>query len=549
MMNSSSQFYENWKQIQDKRLQKELNTLTLEEVEDNFFGHLSFGTAGLRGKMGFGTNRINEVTVCKLANAVGKYFKQNNLKSIVVGFDTRNNSKKFSRIFAKTLTANGIKVFLFKNFVPTPVVSFAITELKVDMGIMITASHNNKIYNGIKVSGADGIQISGDVEKTLNSLYLETDEVNAYNQFLKIKSKNNNIFYLDKELKQKFLGKFYQNSFNANVKIIYTPLNGTAYKYVVNALKKSGFKNVIIPKSQKIASGEFKTCPNPNPEFKEVYSECLNLTKSFDADLIVATDPDGDRLGVMIKTYDGYKLLTGNEVGFLLLNYIYEKKEDKKDLFAVSTVVSSPLFFTMCEKLGINYKKSLTGFKNLGKAKKILEDEYSTKGFILAYEESCGYVVKNNFYDKDGIFALIKICELASSLKSKNSSLDKYLNELYEKFGYVYSLNSHIIFEGNNALNDMNNVIENLRKKGIKKLNNSKIIKKIDYYCDETGLDKSNFIEYKTEKFSFIIRPSGTEPKLKFYIHASGSNFEECKLLAEQVLIAIKKEILNLSEW
>lgn len=538
-----------WLKIQDKSIHEKLITMKDEVRQSAFSGSLTFGTAGLRGVMGIGTNRLNEVNVCKLANAILEYYKKNNLKSIVIGFDTRHNSKAYSRIFAKVLASNNIRVNLFKNYVPTPVLNFAIAETKSDMGIMITASHNRKECNGIKVSGANCIQISGETEKIIGSLYAKTNEVDAYNNYLlKQQNQNKNIYYVKCGVKKRFLGEFYKNKLNKELNIIYTPLNGTAYKYVKKALKRSGFKNIKTPFSQRFANGNFTTCPYPNPEFVEAYKRSLKCTEDFDADVMVATDPDGDRLGVMIKSTKGYKLLTGNEVGFLLLNHIFETRSREKNLFAVSTVVSSPMFFEMCDAYGIKNEKTLTGFKNIGKAKKQLEEKYGKDAFVLAYEESCGYIVKNNFYDKDGIFALLKFCELASYLKNKGSSVEEYLNEIYSRFNNLYSLNSSITYEGENALERMNADIDNLRQTGLKKLLKKKIIKTIDYLKDKTGLEKSNFIEYQTEDFSFIIRPSGTEPKLKFYIHAKGKTLEQSKKLASLVLEAIKKEIFNIDE-
>lgn len=544
-----NKLYNNWLKIEDKSIKDKLLNMTNEQQESAFGGSLTFGTAGLRGVMGLGTNRLNEVNVCKLANAIVEYYVKNKLNSIVIGFDTRHNSKAYSRVFAKVLASNGIKVNLFKNFVPTPVLNYAIAYTKSDMGIMITASHNNKTYNGIKVSGANCIQISGETEKYLGNLYAKLDEVELYNKYCLTQQKQSkNIVYVTRKVKKAFLGEFYKNKINKGLNIIYTPLNGTTYKYVRKELKRSGFKNVKTPFLQKFPNGNFTTCPYPNPEFVEAYKLALKCTEDFDADIIVATDPDGDRLGVMIKSTKGYKLLTGNEVGFLLLNYIYETRSREKNLYAASTVVSSPMFFNMCDAYGINYQKSLTGFKNIGKAKMQLEEKYGKDGFILAYEESCGYIVKENFYDKDGIFALLKFCELASYLKSKGSSIEEYLNEIYAKFDNVYSLNSSLSFEGENAFEKMNTAVNNLRETGLSKLLKKKIIKTVDYLNDKTGLDKSNFIEYYTDEFSFIIRPSGTEPKLKFYIHTKGKTLDQSKKLAQSVLEAIKKEIFNIDE-
>lgn len=544
-----NKIYSKWLKIKDEEIINELKQMKQEQIDFNFSGSLEFGTAGLRGIMEIGSNRMNNVNICKLANAILILYKKNNFKSIVIGYDTRHNSKEFAQVFARVFSLGGIKVKMFNNFIPTPIAVFAIAETKCDMGIMITASHNNKIYNGVKVSGRDGIQISGEIEKELGKLYSEIDEVELYNQYYQTLGQElTNIEILGEEIVNSFIGKITKNENYGNLNIIYTPLNGTACEFVLKVLKERGFNNIVIPNSQKEANGNFITCPYPNPEFEETFAECKKITESFDADVIVATDPDGDRLGAMIKTSNGYKLLTGNEVGFLLLNYIYENKNKNNKLFASSTVVSSPLFFNMCDEYGIEYKRTLTGFKNIGKAKKELESKFGNNGFTISYEESCGYIVKNNLYDKDGIFALLKFCEMASDLKRKGSSIEEHLNNIYSNFGNLYSLNSSIAFNGENALERMNQSIENLRTIGLNTIMGRNIIQTVDYLNDNTGLPKSNFIEFKTKEVSFIIRPSGTEPKLKFYIHAKGKTLNESKQLAVDVLNAIKKEIFEINE-
>lgn len=539
--------YKKWLCIQNKEINERLRGMTQNEIEDCFSSSLSFGTAGLRGIMDEGTNRMNQVNVCKLANAVLNFYKKKKYTSIVIGYDTRHNSKEFAKVFARVMALGGIKVHLFDHFVPTPVLIFSIQETASNMGVMITASHNNKNYNGIKISGADCIQISGDAEQELGKLYAKLDEVELYNEYLKNRFViTKNIVKVKGNVTKKFLGEFYKNKINNSLNIIYSPLNGTAKDYVITALKGTGFKHIVMPFFQKFPSGDFKTCPSPNPEYVETFKECLKCTDNFDADVIVATDPDGDRLGAMIKSTKGYKLLSGNEVGLILLYYIIENEIYEKNNFAISTVVSSPMFFDICEYYGIKYEKTLTGFKNIGRAKKELENKYGKDGFVMAYEESCGYIVNEEFYDKDGIFALLKFCEIASYLKNQGSSIEEYLSEIYERFGNVYSLNSSLAFTGTDANERMNNTINKLRKNGLKTLNRKKIIEIKDYLLDDTGLDKSNFIEYKTNEFSFIIRPSGTEPKLKFYIHAKGKTLDESKKLANDVLNSIKKEIFGI---
>lgn len=542
--NFAIKIYNEWvNRICDKKIAGRLIRLSEKDIVEGFCNKLSFGTAGMRGVMGMGTNKINVLTVTKLAYAICQYINTNcSNKSVVIGFDTRHNSKDFSRVFAKACTYQNVKVNLFKNFCPTPVLSYAITKTNSEFGIMITASHNNKIYNGIKVSDKNGIQISGDVQQKISAIYDSLDEVSVYNQIYENRKKIiKNITFLDKKLEKEYICCKNSQKQTQNIKIVYTPLNGTGLYCVSNLLKDNGYK-IVVPKSQKYPNGDFTTCPYPNPEFVEAFKESILLAQKIDADLIIATDPDADRLGAMVKHNGEYVKLSGNEVGYLLLeNQIQKNKAQKR--FAVSSVVTSPLFLEICKQNNVDGFRTLTGFKNIGKKMFELKKEYK-KGYTLGYEESCGYIVRDDLLDKDGIFACLELCNIANALKEKNLTLVDKLEEMYQKYGYLSSVSDNIIFEGSFAIRDMNNVVDSFRECAPKQILGEKVENITDYLDSEkTKLEKQNFLEYKTNSITIIVRPSGTEPKLKLYCFASGENMKVATDKANQVILEFKNLI------
>lgn len=540
MVNSKNSYLFWLNNILDQKIKKQLKNLNKEQIVANFSNSLIFGTAGMRGTMQLGTNNINVVTVCKLAQSLSVYMAKHGKQSIVICFDTRTNSKKFSRIFAKVMSKNKINVYLFKKFAPTPICVYATTKLKADFGVMITASHNNKQYNGIKIYGNLGIQIGSDVQREISQIFNEVNEIEIYNKIYKSKLKNN-IHYLTIQISKDFV-KMQKSNYKKNLKIIYTPLNGTGRYCVSNILKTNGY-SFKMPKTQKEANGLFKTCPYPNPEFKEAFTESLKLSKKFKADIIVATDPDADRIGVMVKHNDKYIKLSGNEVGYIFAEYLINKN-NSENKFIVTSVVTSPLINEICKKNNVHLFKTLTGFKSLGTKTYEVCKKYGKSSFVLCYEESCGYVVNSNYYDKDGIYATLLICEIANSLKCKNKTLIDYLNDIYNKYSYIEALSDSIIYNGKDSLKQMNNVVENLRKHKIEKILNYKVTKTVDYLNDETGLEKQNFIEYHLKDIIFIIRPSGTEPKLKIYLFVKGEQ-NTAKDTAKKVLNKIKSVLNN----
>lgn len=534
-----SKVYDLYKQkILDNKIQAKLDGLTEQQKQDNFSASLEFGTAGMRGTMQIGTNNINELTVAKLAQSVAEYLN-NNFKnpSCVVCFDTRLNSKDFSRIFAKVLDYNNIKTYLFKDYAPTPLSIFAIKEYKTTLGVMITASHNPKEYNGIKVCDNNGIQINAKTQQEISQIFNNTDEINVYNKIYNYKL-SKNVIFIPKKLQDKFiLNK--NNTTKKQLNIIYTPLNGTGYYCVNKLLKNNGYK-FNCPKNQKNADGNFITCPYPNPEFIEAFEQSLILAKKHNSDIIIATDPDADRIGVVVKHNDQFIKLSGNEVGYIFADYLLQKNNNKNK-FVVTSVVTSPLIDEICKYHNANLNKTLTGFMSLGTKTKELTDKYTSDAFALTYEESCGYVVKSGYYDKDGIFATLLLCDIANELKQQNKTLIDYLNDIYQKTTYLFDIGDSVKFQGVDSKQKMTDVIANWRNNPPAQIGEYKIEKIVDYLNDNTGVPKQNFLEYYAGGgLKFILRPSGTEPKLKIYLFLKGQDKQTTKQKALEVMEQIK---------
>lgn len=516
--------------IQDDSIKEKLKNLPKEKLV-NFDKSLSFGTSGMRGTMELGSSNINELTVCKLAKAVAIYInKKHTNKSVVVCFDTRLNSKQYSRLFSRVLEKNGVNVLLFKDYAPTPLCVYATVNLGAIMGVMITASHNAKEYNGIKLYDNRGLSINRNIQIEISDIFDNVDEVDAYNEIIKYKLKS--AKYISKELQNSFSDRVKSNKLR-NLKIVYTPLHGTGYYAVKRLLKNNGF-TFLTPTNQKKPDGEFPTCPYPNPEFDEAFTEAITLAKKQKADIIIATDPDADRLGVAVFDGSKYTRLSGDEIGYILAYTAL----NKKDKFVITTVVTSPLIDKICEFKQAYLFKTLTGFVNIGAKTFECNHKFGIDKFALAYEESCGYIVRNDTYDKDGIFACLKICEIADDLKTQNKTLIDLLNEIYDKIGYVCVLKDSKIFEGNNASEAMSIKINAIRTQGLKSIANCDIVKTIDYLYDNTNLEKQNFLEFIGEDFSLILRPSGTEPKLKIYLFVFGEK-PKADQKAQDILKAI----------
>ena len=534
--------FEYWQNnIKDKKIQKELKKLTKTQKNDNFETNLEFGTAGMRGVMQVGSSRMNVVTVSKLAYAVGEYLQKFDKKDVVICFDTRLGSKSFSRIFAKALLLHGVDVYLFKKFAPTPLCVFMTKKLGATLGVMITASHNQKTFNGIKIYDQNGIQIDDVTQVEISQIFNSLNEVDIFNQVKKSKPKKKAKFVSEK-LALTFVDEIKDEN-KKDLKIVYTPLNGTGLKYVSKILRQNGYK-FFVPKSQKNGNGEFKTCPYPNPEFEKTFFEAKKLAIKKNADLIIATDPDADRIGVMVKNNDEYIKLSGNEVAYVFAQYLVDHKREKNS-FVVTSVVTSPLVEEICKQNNIICQKTLTGFLSIGTKGYELQQKYGKLSQLMLCEESCGYVVNNSYFDKDGIYATLLMCDICSWLKSQNKSVIDYLNKIYTKYGYVTTLSDSVVFEGNDSKQKMKEKVDKFRQNPPKTVQKQQILKITDYLLDNTGLKKQNFLKFESEDITVILRPSGTEPKLKLYVFAKDNTKDGADKKASESL----KEFKTLLLW
>lgn len=516
---------------------KELEVIRNDEVElNNRFGSsLSFGTGGLRGVMELGTNRMNRFVVCKAAQGISNYLnKTYQCSSIAISYDSRNNSKSFAIESAKTYAANGIKVFLFAELMPTPVLSFAVRYLKCQAGIMVTASHNPRQYNGYKVYGDDGCQITVEASKNIYheiSLLDEFDDVKTIS--FEEGEKLGLITYIKDELVDEYLKSTLSQSLfskNKDIKISYTPLYGAGYKCVPNCLRLDGFNNVHIVEQQSKPNGDFPTCPYPNPEFKEALALGIEQLLKENDDILIATDPDCDRVGVVINHKGTPIILNGNEVGILLFDFIYHTKKELgllKEPLLVKTIVSSDMVNIMAKYYGVQVNEVLTGFKYIGEQILFLEKNNQTNRFLLGFEESCGYLTNTNVRDKDAVNACLLVAEMTSYYLSKGQTLKDHIDELYDRFGYYKTSLLNYQLEESTSKEKIASIMSLFRSEEVHSLfPNIDHIGDYDkqkiFYKDheeETNLPKSDVIKLFLDSGTTVtLRPSGTEPKFKVYI-------------------------------
>ena len=506
-----------------------------------FYKNLEFGTGGMRGIIGIGSNRVNKYTIGfatqGLSNYLNKVFQSN--ISVAIAYDSRKFSKEFAQWSAKVFSANKIKVYLFSELRPTPELSFAIRKLKCNCGIVITASHNPKEYNGYKVYWKDGGQITKPHDKLILN---EINKLSDINDILVSKNKKNISLInekIDKEYIKKIKSLSLFNNSNSNLKIIYTPIHGAGITQVPNALKEFGFSKIIITKSQKKPDPNFSTVNSPNPEEYEALKEGIKDLKKHEADILLATDPDGDRVGVAIYDKKEVKLINGNQLASLIIYYTLLKLKENKKLpvngFIAKTIVTTNLI----EKIAANYKvncySTLTGFKNIAQLIKKKKNEK----FIAGGEESYGYLVGDFTRDKDAIISSAVICEIANWANTKNKNLNDILNDIYSEYGFYLEKLFTIKLEGIEGINSINNIMENYRNNPPKNIYNLKVNKIIDYMRNNNNPvinNKSNVIQLITKNNSSItIRPSGTEPKIKFYFSLNSKDINNKKLLENLV--------------
>ncbi len=522
----------------DDNYKKKLRELSEEEIEESFYTTLKFGTAGIRGKVGVGTNRLHKYNIIKVSYSFAQYLnKISKNPTAVIAFDSRIDSPFFAKQTAITLASYGVKTYLFDNYSATPELSFAIRYLKCTGGVVITASHNPPEYSGYKTYHSSGRQISDDEAKMVTEIYNSVEDVfdielKDFNELLK----NEKIVMVGDEIFNAFSNDIVKNvdvKEEVDLNVVYTPLHGVGYRPMKQVLESLKVKNVNYVEEQKNPDGNFPTEKTPNPEDPSVYKYALDLASKVDADIIVASDPDADRLGAMIKHNGEYIFVGGNQMGMLLLDYVIKTKGVKEKSFAISTIVSSKMISKIGEVEGFVVPRTLTGFKHICNAM----NDYLDKGYnyLMGYEESFGYLIYEHIRDKDSISSAVGLVKLAEMAKKENKTLIDKLEDLYKKYGYFKE--GQIVFklEGIEGKKKIEKIISNLRNTVIDEINGKKLVKKIDFLTDETSLPKQNAIRWDFEDDTwFAIRPSGTEPKLKVYygVHTDSAISTEKELLS-----------------
>lgn len=526
------------------------------EIQDRFYKNLEFGTGGLRGIIGAGTNRINIYTVRRATLGISNYImktqgEEGKKKGIVIAHDSRYMSREFCIEVAKTLSAYGVKAYIFKELKPTPELSFAVRYLKCAMGIVITASHNPKEYNGYKVYDSDGGQICIDMA---NDIIAEVNKIDDYSiiktlDFEEALSKNL-ITILDNEVEDEFIKAVKKQVLRQNIideygkklKIIYTPIHGTGNKPVRRVLNECGFENVTVVKEQELPDSNFSTVKYPNPEEKSVFNIAIEMAKSNGADLIIGTDPDCDRVGVVVKNSRGeYVVLNGNQVGSLLVRYIVEglvkeNKLPKNNPTIIKTIVTSELGAKIAKAYNVDCLNTLTGFKFIGEKIKSFE-ESNGRSFIMGYEESYGYLIGTHARDKDGVVSSLMICEMAAYYSSKGMNLYEALIDTYNKFGYYKEDLKSVTLKGIDGIKKIKEMMLYFRSVKIDNVADVKVDKILDYKNGVDDLPKSDVLKFLLEDGSWIaIRPSGTEPKIKFYFGANSDNQEDVEFKLKNLI-------------
>ena len=564
--------YQLWleKAVKDPDLKKELESVkgNAEEINDRFYRELEFGTGGLRGVIGAGTNRMNYYTVCKATQGLASYLMKIKPEgaSVAVSYDSRIKSTYFAESVAEVLSANGIRVFIYNELMPTPMLSWAVRYYKCDAGVMVTASHNPAKYNGYKVYGPDGCQLTIDAADAVLA------EINKTDVFGGIKSisleegiKSGLIRYIDDKCIDDYMAEVKKQSIHpeicagAGLKVVYTPLNGTGNKPVRRILKEIGIKEVVVVPEQENPDGNFTTCPYPNPEFKEALRKGLELCDKEKPDLLLATDPDCDRVGIAVPDGDGYALFTGNETGALLLEYVARERTAlgtmPKNPVAVKTIVTSDITRAIAKKYGVELIEVLTGFKFIGEQIGFLEQKGETDRYIFGFEESYGYLAGGYVRDKDAVVASMLICEMAAFYRAQGISLIEARKRMYEEYGSYCNKLDNFAFEGESGMAKMKEIMTNTRTNVPKDIAGTKVVAVADYEASEktdlaTGaktkidLPKSNVITlYLEDGASLVIRPSGTEPKIKIYYTTIGKTNEEAAALQAKYSEAFTKII------
>jgi len=540
--------YERWKKtdMPDFDLTRELQLMDgkEEEIKEHFARALEFGTAGIRGTLGAGTNRMNIFVVRQTTEGLARYILEEGLeKKVAISYDSRLKGWTFAKEVSGVLAANGISVRLYDALMPVPALSFATRYYGCSAGIMLTASHNPAIYNGYKVYGSDGCQMTDEAADKVYAKIKETDVLTGAKRMSFSEAVQQGLIqFVEEGCKEAFYQAVLSQQVHpglckeAGLSLVYTPLNGTGLEPVTHIFKEMGITDVSIVPEQEYPNGYFTTCPYPNPEIFEAMEKGLALAKEKNADLLLATDPDADRVGIAMRTEEGeYELVSGNEMGVLLLDYIASGRKQEgtlpKNPVAVKSIVSTPLADKVAADYGVELRHTLTGFKWIGEQIKFLEEKGEQERFIFGFEESYGYLSGTAVRDKDAVVASMLICEMAAYYRKNGSSIKQRLEEIYKKYGYYLNAVDSFSFPGLSGMDKMQKIMEDLRKNGPKEIAGISVKNCVDYLDSEkTGLPRANVLLYKLENGeSIIVRPSGTEPKIKAYFTTFGKSREEAK--------------------
>lgn len=558
-MSNYKEIYESWISSNELTADEKNELLAIQdndsEIKERFYSSLSFGTAGLRGKMKMGTNAMNRFTVAQATQALAALvLKEDRAQDgVVVAYDSRNNSEFFAKTAARVLAANGVKAYIFDELRPTPELSFALRELGCVAGINITASHNPKEYNGYKAYWEDGAQLPPEHASAVAEEMSKTDIFNdvKYIDFDSAVS-DGKIIVLSNDMDKKYLDQVQKQLVNPDVikkianelHIVYSPLHGTGYRLIPEILDRCGVEHLYVVPEQMEISGDFPTVEKPNPEYPEVFELGIEIAKEVGSTLVIATDPDADRVGVVTKNGNGdFVTISGNQMGALLLDYIITAYEESntmpKNPYAVKTIVSTELASKICQAHNVKLHNVLTGFKFIGEVIKNYELSGQSEGYLFGFEESYGYLKGTYARDKDAVVATMLICEMTAFYQTKGMTLFDALNGLYERYGYYLETNQEVYMQGIDGIEKMEKLMNTLRENAPESLADHKLVEFGDYLKGtilnkiteverSTELPSSNVISMKLDNGDVIIgRPSGTEPKIKFYYLLSGKNPDE----------------------
>ena len=575
-METYQEKYEKWLQdpviLEEDKQELKAIAGNEKEIEDRFYKDLEFGPAGLRGVIGIGTNRMNKYTVTKATQGLANYIIEKNgqERGVAIAYDSRRMSPEFSEQAALCLNANGIKTYRFESLRPTPELSFAVRELGCIAGIVVTASHNPPEYNGYKVYWEDGAQIVEPTDKEIIQKVNEITDFATIKTMEKQEAIEKGLYHtIGKEIDERYMEELQKlvvnqkaiDEMQKDLKIVYTPLHGTGNIPVQTILKKLGFENVYVVPEQEKPDGNFPTVDYPNPEDPKAFTLALKLAKEKDADLVLANDPDADRLGIYVKDTktNEYIAFNGNMTGNLIAEYILSQKKANgtlpKNGAVIKTIVSSNLTDAIAKAYGVKLFSTLTGFKNIAKIIRNFEENNNEYICLYSYEESYGCIIGTHARDKDGIVAVMTLCEAACYYKQKNMTLWDAMQEMYKKYGYYREKQFSITLKGVEGAQKIKEMMENMRKASPQEIAGQKVLSIGDYekqviYSKETGeetptnLPKSNVLYYELENDTWCcVRPSGTEPKIKFYMGVKGNSLEDAEAKLEELENEIKKKV------